>query len=378
MEPGAAGHKPLVGAFGEEIVDGEGQIDRAHLGAIVFADAEQRARLNAILHPLVREAEEELRRAADPDDVFVTDGALLVEAGFQLRFDRLVVVHCQPAVQLARLRQRDGIDEDSAKRRIAAQMENGDKLRFAHFQLDTSGLLADTDRAANALADQLLDLALAPRGRVALPWRRTAGLLVHGPSEGPGGLRTIDLLAEVLATGAAELPQLASRLRADRRAWYQPATDQGHPGPETLAGPTALWAVAQSGVDLEFVAGACYTVARVTHTAPSQLANACLFGLGLAAVAEGELDEKRLEALTVLAGRWGRAEPEPSVTAALTAAARSPGEREAVRVLAGQLGGDPILAAGLAGFMAGGADFTPEVERVARLLEAYGKRDLSG
>jgi dephospho-CoA kinase len=89
----------------------------------------------------VREAEARWAAALAGSEgaVLVTDAALLVEAGAHLRFDRLVVVHCDPALQLARLRARDGLDERSARARIEAQMSTAEKRAFAHYEVDTSG-----------------------------------------------------------------------------------------------------------------------------------------------------------------------------------------------------------------------------------------------
>ena len=371
MEPGAVAYDAVLRAFGRGIIDAEGRIDRGRLGSIVFADAAQRARLDAIVHPLVREEEGRLRRAAGPDDVFVTDGALLVEAGFHLRFDRLIVVHARPEVQLARLRRRARLDENSARQRIDAQMGTADKRRFAHFEIDTSGHLAETDLAANQLADRLLGLARTRRRGVEMPWRRTAAFLSHGPTQGPAGLRPAECLAEMMAAEGPDPQQLAeAAVGQGGGAWYEAAAD-GEPGPETLAGATALLAVARAGADREFVAGACYTMGRVTHTGASRLASACLFGLGLAAAADGGLEDGHMQDLVALAERWGGAGPEPRVVAAVTAAARHPGRVSAARELAGQLGGDPTLAAGIAGFGAGEGEWASEVEEVARALQAY-------
>jgi len=100
--PGSPALQEISGAFGDGVLGPDGSMDRAALAAVVFADASARARLNAIVHPRVRA--EEARRAAELAGrgaaVMVTDAALLVEAGVHLRFDRLVVVHCELGQQL--------------------------------------------------------------------------------------------------------------------------------------------------------------------------------------------------------------------------------------------------------------------------------------
>ena len=96
---------------------------------------------------------------------------------------------------------------------------------------------------------------------------------------------------------------------ASARAWHEAAGD-GEPGPEALAGVAALWAVAHSGWDLESVAGACYSAARLSHTRSERLAGACLFGLALATAAADGLEVERLAGLRALAERENVRPPE--------------------------------------------------------------------
>ena len=182
--PGSPALREIAGAFGAGVLGPDGSLDRAALAALVFADAAARARLNAIVHPRVRA--EEARRATDVAGrgaaLLVTDAALLVEAGAHLRFDRLVVVHCDPGQQLERLRARDGLDEGAARARVLAQMPLAEKRSFAHFEVDTSGSIADTDRAADALARQLdaSRVRVAP-GRRGSAWTRSSAACCTGP-----------------------------------------------------------------------------------------------------------------------------------------------------------------------------------------------------
>jgi dephospho-CoA kinase len=124
IAPGGPAYADVVSAFGAGILASDGTVDRKALGSRVFADAAARAELNALVHPRVRD--EEARRAAAHaaagGRVFVTDAALLVEAGLHLRFDRLVVVDCDGGEQLRRLIARDRLDEAAARGRIAAPM----------------------------------------------------------------------------------------------------------------------------------------------------------------------------------------------------------------------------------------------------------------
>ena len=162
VEPGTEGLSAVVREFGPEVLTPEGKLDRARLGALVFADEERRRRLNALLHPLIWEAQNAwLRRAeeADPEGVAVVDAALMIESGGYKRFDKLLVVHCRPEIQLRRLVERDGLDEAEAARRIASQMPQEEKLLYADFQIDTSDGFEDTLRKTRAVYEELRELA---------------------------------------------------------------------------------------------------------------------------------------------------------------------------------------------------------------------------
>lgn len=158
MEPGGAAYEPVVQRFGREILDARGQVDRRVLGARVFADPRERWALNGIVHPLVIQEEERLHqeiRLLGEDRLVVTDAALLFEAGAHQRFDRLVVVYCSRDEQLRRLQERDGLGRDEATLRIEAQMPVEQKVKLAHYTIETSGTEEDTRRKARELFDRL-------------------------------------------------------------------------------------------------------------------------------------------------------------------------------------------------------------------------------
>ena len=375
MAPGGAAYSDVVGAFGPAILASDGSVDRKRLGELVFADPDARARLNALVHPRVRE--EEARRAAAPDrgpgTVVVTDAALLVEAGVHLRFHRLVVVHCPPELQKRRLRERDGVDEAAAEARLAAQMPVGEKRRFAHFEVDTSGAFADTDRQADALAGTLRDLARTVPAPAPVPLDRAAACLLFGPAEGPRGLAPAKVLAEIADAGGPEMERLARQLVPPARGpWYRAADHARAPGPETLAGPIVLWSLARAGVDDDHVVAAAATLARLTHTEPGARAEACLQALLLqSAAAAGIVDpalRKRLGAYVQLATRWGGAPPRGGVRAALRAALRHPDDAARAREDAG----DPemgALAGALVGIAAGSPSMAVPPDLLASLRE---------
>jgi dephospho-CoA kinase len=166
VEPGTRGLAEVVRAFGPEVLTPDGTLDRARLGRIVFADAERRALLNSILHPLIKEAQDERLRAwerEDPRGVGVVDAALMIESGGYKRFDKLIVVHCRPELQLRRLVERDLLSPEDAARRISSQMPQEEKLRHADFAIDTSHGFEDTRRRTREVYEQLRALAESQR-----------------------------------------------------------------------------------------------------------------------------------------------------------------------------------------------------------------------
>lgn len=132
------------------------ELDRAALGAIVFADPDARRDLEAIVHPLVRDRAAELTRAAPPDAVVVQVIPLLVETGQAGVFDLVVVVDVDPGVQLSRLIERNGLTPEQAMARIEAQASRAQRLAVADRVVDNSGSIADLDAAVDALWRWLL------------------------------------------------------------------------------------------------------------------------------------------------------------------------------------------------------------------------------
>ena len=139
--PGTPGLKAVVEAFGEEILNPDGTLNRKQLGAVVFGDETKRQRLNHILHPFIIARQDEILNeweAKDPHGIGIVDAALMIESGGYRRFDKLVVVHCRPEVQLERLMLRDKLSRDEAQRRIDSQMPQEEKQKFADYLIDTS------------------------------------------------------------------------------------------------------------------------------------------------------------------------------------------------------------------------------------------------
>jgi len=158
IEPGQPAYQEIVNEFGPEVLADSGAIDRARLGAIVFADSSRLKRLNAIVHPRVMEAQERWLAevaARNPQAIAVVDAALLIEAGAYRRFDKVVVVFCEPELQLERLVKRNRLTREAAVARMAAQMPTEEKLRYADYAINTSGGFEDTRRQVQELYHEL-------------------------------------------------------------------------------------------------------------------------------------------------------------------------------------------------------------------------------
>ena len=143
------GLKRVAAEFGSEILQPDGSLDRAKLGAIVFADEGRRTTLNAILHPYIIARQDELLReweAIDPNGIAVVDAALMIESGGYKRFDKIIVVHCRHEVQVQRLMARNNFSQAEAEQRIDAQMAQLEKMKFADYLIDTSEGFEDTRR----------------------------------------------------------------------------------------------------------------------------------------------------------------------------------------------------------------------------------------
>lgn len=177
VEPGKPGLDAVVAAFGPTVLadgptvlaDGGGRgLDRDRLAALVFADPDARARLNAIVHPLVRARTAELiaeAAAADPHAVVVNDVPLLVETGLATAglYDAIVVVAADPATQRRRLVEQRGMAPADADARIAAQASLADKLAVADYVVHNDGDLAALDARVREVWADLAERAGRPR-----------------------------------------------------------------------------------------------------------------------------------------------------------------------------------------------------------------------
>ena len=160
--PATEGLKQIVEEFGPEVLQSDGTLDRKELSSIIFADQEKRQRLNAILHPRIIERQDQILdgwEAANPDGIAIVDAALMIESGGYQRFDKLIVVHCRPEVQLERLMLRDGLSLEEARKRIDSQMPQSEKQKFADYLIDTSDGFELTRQRTREVYNQLSRIA---------------------------------------------------------------------------------------------------------------------------------------------------------------------------------------------------------------------------
>jgi len=150
VDPGTSGLAAVTVAFGPAVLTADGQLDRAALGARVFADQVARRDLEAIIHPLVRTRAAELIAAAPPDAVVVNDIPLLVETGQAADFALVAVVETPVEVRVNRLVASRGLTADQVRERIGAQATDAQRRAAADALLDNAGtvdqLLAQVDR----------------------------------------------------------------------------------------------------------------------------------------------------------------------------------------------------------------------------------------
>ena len=157
VAPGSPGLAAVVARFGAGVRDASGALDRKALGAIVFADSDARRDLERIVHPLVQARTTAWLDALDAHctPYAVADIPLLFEIGRERDFDAVIVAACDERTQLARLRARDGLSEDEAKARVAAQWPLDTKRARADYVIETGGTRDETVRQTEAVARQL-------------------------------------------------------------------------------------------------------------------------------------------------------------------------------------------------------------------------------
>lgn len=168
LKSGTPVYRKIVDAFGERILSSAGEIDRRILGRMVFSDADKRLLLNSLTHPAVET--EILRRIGELEQsalsgIIIVDAALMIETGGYKMYHRIIVVTCDPALQVSRLITRDGLTEEEAGARIASQMPMEEKLQLANYTIDTSRTLEHTREQVEAIYRDLLIQELRTRSK---------------------------------------------------------------------------------------------------------------------------------------------------------------------------------------------------------------------
>lgn len=154
VEPGKPALAAIVAEFGPDVLRNDGTLDRQKVGDLVFHDDAARSRLNAIVHPAVRELAAKVMakvEAEDPDAVVVYDVPLLVEAAVDHPFDLIVVTSAPKRTQVERLVEERGLDPIQAQARVDAQVDNTARLAVADVVIDTDGSMAHTMGQVDAL-----------------------------------------------------------------------------------------------------------------------------------------------------------------------------------------------------------------------------------
>lgn len=176
MRRGEATYDAVIRAFGDDILRTDGTIDRARLGAVVFADERARRLLEDILHPAIRERERRLVEqiaASYGSGIVVTEAALLYETGGADRYHRMVVVTAPDEIRLHRLEAR-GLTPAEARQRMASQMDQERKAQMADYVIDNSGSLEEAREKSRLLAgmlrrDLMRQMAGEPLGKPLAP-----------------------------------------------------------------------------------------------------------------------------------------------------------------------------------------------------------------
>jgi dephospho-CoA kinase len=169
MEPGQAVYQEVVDHFGPGILNPDGSVDRSRLAELAFGAAGKPSRvqeLNQIVHPgVIRRQEEWIEEAGrrDRHAIAMVEAALILEAGMEKGFDRLIVVTCRPEQRVERWARRLNVDQGTARRevarRMAAQLSDEEKIKAADYVVDNSSSLDETARQVKKIYAELKEQA---------------------------------------------------------------------------------------------------------------------------------------------------------------------------------------------------------------------------
>jgi dephospho-CoA kinase len=169
VQPDTPAWHEIRKAFGDEVFDQSGSLQRKKLAALVFSDANQRDVLNRIIHPRIwKEIRDRLNEISrrDPRAIIIVDAALLVETEGHREMDKIIVVASSPAEQIERMKKRDGVEEQQARNVLASQMPLGEKLRVADFVISNEGSLEETEKKTREVFRELKKIGSRSRAQL--------------------------------------------------------------------------------------------------------------------------------------------------------------------------------------------------------------------
>jgi dephospho-CoA kinase len=153
VQKGEKAYNDIINFFGKDILQEDGELDRAKLGGIIFNDEEKRKVLNSIVHPAVRERmlAKKARAEQEGAKAVVLDIPLLFESRLQFMADKILLVYVNEDTQVRRLMERNDYSRDEAMARIQSQMPLGEKVGLAHEVIDNNGSIAETEQQLNEI-----------------------------------------------------------------------------------------------------------------------------------------------------------------------------------------------------------------------------------
>jgi dephospho-CoA kinase len=159
VEPGQSGLAQVVSAFGTDLLDPDGRLDRRKLGKLVFGRPEQLRKLEALLHPLIQSETMKLRQQAESrGEAFAFyDVPLLFEKNMQTDFDAIIVVSSSPELQIQRMKSRDGLTDQEVRERLGSQISLSEKEGKATWVIRNEGSLSELESQVSQLISQIQD-----------------------------------------------------------------------------------------------------------------------------------------------------------------------------------------------------------------------------
>jgi dephospho-CoA kinase len=163
LQPAGGAYSQVLREFGTGVLKESGEIDRRKLASLVFGQPERLARLNAIIHPLVKARRMEIEAefaASSPHGIAVTEAAILIETGSYREYDKLIVAVCRPEQQIQRAMERDQLTREEVLDRMNRQMPLEEKIKYADYVIDTSGTKENTREQTRAVYESLRSLTV--------------------------------------------------------------------------------------------------------------------------------------------------------------------------------------------------------------------------